>query len=539
MCAIVAILHYASSPERVDRDELLRMRDRMFSRGPDGAGEWYSPDGKVGLAHRRLAIIDLSDSATQPMIVVNAEGSRLKAKGPRSESFSAQPSPPFLQPFLCLVFNGEIYNYLELRSVLQEKGYIFQSTSDTEVLLHLYAEYGEAMVDQLRGMYAFALWDAQNSKLFLARDPFGIKPLYYSETGHTFRAASQVKALLSSKGIPTDIDPAGHAGFFLWGHVPEPYTLYRHIRSLNPGTTMTIDAQGHKTTRTFCRIENILSGSPTNEPAKSKTRWGDTPVEPLNLGTERLSTPFASSAAPSSKLQAPGSMLPAPRSMLLRNALLNSLKHHLIADVPVGLFLSSGIDSTTLTALASELHPRLRSVTLGFEEFRGTPEDEVPLAELVAKHYGTDHQTVWIKRADFDEHYDRLLSEMDQPTIDGVNTYFVSLAAARAGLKVALSGVGGDELFGGYPSFRQIPQSVRRLSWFGAIAGLGSLSRMISEPILSRTPPRNTPGCSNMAALTVGPTCCGAECSCLGNCATCSALPPPAMLSTNSMLSLV
>src|SRR5262245_39582224 len=172
MCAIAAILHYDSSPGRVDRDELLRVRDRMTCRGPDGAGEWYSVDGKVGLAHRRLAIIDLSDAGAQPMLSFPGLA--------RTEGQSDGT------PLHVITFNGEIYNYRELRNQLGSRSYLFRSESDTEVLLQLYAEHGESMVDHLRGMYAFAIWDTQKRALFLARDPFGIKPLYYSENGQSF-----------------------------------------------------------------------------------------------------------------------------------------------------------------------------------------------------------------------------------------------------------------------------------------------------------------------------------------------------------------
>src|SRR6266446_2275843 len=194
MCAIAAIFSYGPDAPPADPEELLKIRDAMQRRGPDGAGEWYSPNRRVGLAHRRLSIIDLSPSGAQPM--ADERGS------------------------LVVTFNGEIYNYRELRAGLEQKGYVFRSQSDTEVLLHLYSERGRAMVDELRGMYAFAIWDQRRSGLFLARDPFGIKPLYYSDDGQTFRAASQVKALRAGGAIDSTIEPAGHVGFFLLGSVP-------------------------------------------------------------------------------------------------------------------------------------------------------------------------------------------------------------------------------------------------------------------------------------------------------------------------------
>ena len=199
MCGIAGIFNYKSDVIPVDKTELLRMRERMINRGPDGAGLWIAEDQHVGLAHRRLAIIDLSEPAAQPM--VDAEtGNRI-------------------------VFNGEIYNFHALRSELEVAGYRFHSHSDTEVLLKLYAAHGQEMLHKLRGMYAFGIWDARTRSLFLARDPFGIKPLYYADNGHTFRFASQVKALLAGGAVDTSPEPAGHVGFFIWGRVPEPYTL--------------------------------------------------------------------------------------------------------------------------------------------------------------------------------------------------------------------------------------------------------------------------------------------------------------------------
>src|SRR5215472_6138271 len=419
MCGIVAIFAYRKHAPSVDREELLRIREAMVKRGPDGAGLWVSEDQRIGLAHRRLAIIDVSEAGAQPM--ATADGN------------------------FHIVFNGEIYNYRELRQQLESKGYLFRSQSDTEVLLHLYEEYGADLVEHLRGMYAFAIYDSRQRGLLLARDPYGIKPLYYADDGARIRVASQVKALLKGDHIDTAPEPAGHVGFFLWGHVPEPYTLYRGIRALPSGTTMWIDTQGHKQTKKVFSITDEFAKA--SQAAKNLTR------EEVH---ERL-----------------------------RSALLDTVRHHLVADVPVGLFLSSGIDSSTLTALAREVsNADLRTITLGFKEFQETSNDEVPLAEHVAKQYGTQHHTAWITKRDFVEERDAILNAMDQPSIDGINTYFVSKAAAEAGLKVALSGLGGDELFGGYPSFRQIPKLVSVVSPFRALPFTGKAFRYLSAPIV-------------------------------------------------------
>ena len=217
MCGIAGIFAY-NSGSVVEEKELLACREAMVARGPDGSGAWISPDGDIGLASRRLSIIDLTDAGAQPM--ATEDGS------------------------LRLVFNGEIYNYRALRSGLEARGHRFRSESDTEVLLHLYRERGQNMVHDLRGMYAFALWDDRKKGLLLVRDPFGIKPLYYADDGSSIRFASQVKALLKTGRVDRSCQPAGHVGFFLWGYVPEPYTLYRGVRALPAGSTLWIDRSG-------------------------------------------------------------------------------------------------------------------------------------------------------------------------------------------------------------------------------------------------------------------------------------------------------
>ncbi|EME69335.1 asparagine synthase [Paramagnetospirillum caucaseum] len=412
MCGIAAILAGSSASVPVDGGELLRMRERMIARGPDGAGLWLSPHGLVGLAHRRLAILDLSEAGAQPMA---SECGRFR-----------------------LVFNGEIYNHRELRAGLEAEGARFRSHSDTEVILALYARRGRAMLDSLRGMFAIALWDEEKQGLLLARDHFGIKPLYVADDGRTLRAASQVKALLAGGGIGTAPDPAGHAGFFLWGHVPEPHTLYRAIRPLPAGSWLWAGADGRRDEGRFFDFRREL--------ADARAGQGD-----------------------------------------LRAALAESVRLHLEADVPVGVFLSAGLDSTTLAALAREAAPLApRTVTLGFAEFEGSARDEVPLAELVAAHYGTDHQTHRVTGAEFAACRDRILEDMDQPSVDGVNTWFVARAAARAGLKVALSGLGGDELFAGYNDFTAIPKLVRTFRPFQALPGLGRLLRQAARPWIGR-----------------------------------------------------
>lgn len=420
MCGIAGIFAYQNAAPPADRGELRVIRDHMAARGPDGHGEWFSMDDRVALGHRRLAIIDLSDRAAQPM--VSADGQ------------------------LAISFNGEIYNYRQLKKELEAKGRVFRTESDTEVLLHLYAERGDAMLHGLRGMFAFALWDARKQTLLLARDAFGIKPLYYGDDGKSLRFASQVKALLAGGRVDTRPEPAGHAGFFLWGSVPEPWTLYKGIRSLPAGHFMRVDGRRPAVPQAFCRIQDVLRDAASN-PAQGSEAEG------LDAITHALS---------------------------------ESITAHQVADVSVGVFLSSGLDSAMITSAMCERDARPHSLTLGFAEYSGTPDDEAPLAERVASLLGTRHATLLVRRQDFKEDRERFLAAMDQPSIDGVNTWFVARAAASQGIKVALSGLGGDELFGSYPSFKDLPRITRLTGRLAAIPGLGRAVRQLLAPAAAR-----------------------------------------------------
>jgi asparagine synthase (glutamine-hydrolysing) len=417
--------YHPVAPE-IDPQELRQVRDHMALRGPDGIGDWFSEDRRVGLGHRRLSIIDLSAQGSQPM--PNEDGT------------------------VQVVFNGEIYNYRVLRDELLARGHQFRSTSDTEVLLHLYEERGDEMVHALRGMFAFALWDARKQAMLLARDPYGVKPLYYADDGWTVRAASQVKALLASSRVSRTEEPAGQCGFYLFGSVPEPYTLYQEIRAVPAGSVVWVDRRGTHEPKQYFSIARIF------QQAKE-------PREPM----------------PRERVQA-----------TIREALLDSVRHHLIADVPVGAFLSAGIDSGALVSLARESgYDDLRTVTLAFSEYRGTVDDESALADEVARRYGTHHTTRPLDEVEFQRELPTILATMDQPSIDGINTYFVSKAAAELGLKVALSGLGGDELFAGYPSFRDLPLWVRPTALPGRIPGLGKLLRhVLSDAMPRRASPK-------------------------------------------------
>jgi asparagine synthase (glutamine-hydrolysing) len=395
MCGITALFAYGSSAPAVKPEELSAITESMRSRGPDAGGTWISPDGRVGLGSRRLAIIDLSDEGTQPMFDVERE--------------------------LVIAFNGEIYNHRELRASLERGGARFHSQTDTEVLLRLYRRDGERMLGLLRGMYAFAIWDTRAKRMFVARDPYGLKPFYFADDGQTIRLASEVKALLAGGAVSRTIDPAGAAGFFLTGSVPEPFTIREDVKLVQAGTAFHVEPErGRVETHAHFNVAEVLR----------RAR--------MQGGVVGLTQP----------------------EIAFQERLEESVVHHLVSDVPVGVFLSAGIDSSALTAIAAQ-HTSLHTFTLAFEEFRGHAGDEAPLAERFARETGTRHMTRVVTREEFLGDLPRIFAAMDQPTIDGVNTWFISKAVHEAGVKVALSGVGGDELFGGYPSFARVPKITR------------------------------------------------------------------------------
>ncbi|HWI20565.1 MAG TPA: asparagine synthase (glutamine-hydrolyzing) [Vicinamibacterales bacterium] len=414
MCGLNGLFAYRASAEPPSRPELLSTRDAMRRRGPDGSGEWWSADRRCALAHRRLAILDLSDRALQPM--VSTDGHHV------------------------VVFNGEIYNYPALRAELEATGVQFRTTSDTEALLHLYARHGRDMVRRLRGMFAFAIWDGLRQGILLARDPYGIKPLFTANAGGTFRFASQVKALLAGGAVSRVSDAAGVVGFHLWGTVPEPFTLYRDIRALPAGQTQWIDGAGAREPEPYASISEVL--------------------------------------ADGYRERADGQDLEAR----VRCGVLDSVRAHLLSDVEVGVFLSAGIDSGALLGLVRDAgQSKVRAITLAFDEFQSTSDDEAPLAKRVAEHYGAQTAVRRVGIGEFREDLPAILDAMDQPSIDGVNTWFVSKAAKEQGLKVALSGLGGDELFAGYPSFADLPRWKRRIGPLAVIPGVAPVARAVLQ----------------------------------------------------------
>jgi len=395
MCGINGILRLGPGAPPVEPEVALRTRDAMATRGPDGEGFWIAPDGGIALGHRRLAIIDLSETGAQPMAY---EAGRYR-----------------------LVFNGEIYNYKELRAALEHDGARFASTSDSEVILALYAREGTAMLGKLRGMFALAIWDALARRLVLARDPYGIKPLYFVDQDGWLQFASQVKALEAGGRVGRELDPGAVAGFLLWGSVPEPRTIRKAVRAVPAGHVLV--------------VEDGRVGHPQ---AFRDLRVFET----------------------------------APR-VDVAEALEDSVRAHLVADVPVAVFLSAGIDSGVIAALAKRAAgDQLTTLTMRFAELAGTPSDEGPEAAAIARALGTRHVERTLTQDDLRGLWPKVLAAMDQPSVDGVNTYVVSRVAHEAGFKVVLSGLGGDELFGGYVSFRDVPAWARRAHALARFPGL-------------------------------------------------------------------
>jgi asparagine synthase (glutamine-hydrolysing) len=405
VCGICGIAFANRTSEAQSR--VRAMTAALQHRGPDDEGFLVNESRAPGLAlgMRRLSIIDLK-TGQQPVWNEARD--------------------------VAVVFNGELYNYRELRERLIRSRHRFTTQSDTEILVHAWEEWGEDCLEELRGMFAFALLDLRKRYaiaplLFLARDPLGIKPLYYTQTADGFAFASEVRALIAGGVAGKALSQDALTSYLLFGSVSEPVTMLEGVFSLPPGHRM-------------------LLYVPERRRTPRARAWWDPTRGPATHEAHKLSD--VSSAA-----------------KRLRPMLEDAVRAHLIADVPVGLFLSSGLDSSAIAALAARAQQRVRSFTLTFP---GTPYDEGPLASVVAKNCGTEHTEVPLDGGAILSRLGEAVDALDQPSMDGVNTYFVSWAAWQVGLKVALSGLGGDELFGGYPTFVDAPRLARlmRLAWF-------------------------------------------------------------------------
>jgi asparagine synthase (glutamine-hydrolysing) len=381
------------------------MLREIVHRGPDDEGTFVDPARQVALAHRRLSIVDPSPAGHQPM---SRAGGRLR-----------------------MVYNGMVYNFAELRAELEAAGERFRSHSDTEVILAGYARWGEGVLPRLHGMFALAIWDAEAGELFLARDRFGIKPLYWTRTpAGAFAFASELAALLAGGVVRRRADPQAVWEFLSYGAVAQPRTILADAKALPAGHWM-----------------RVRGGEMRTE------RWWD--VEETTRASRRALAGIGYGEAVEG----------------VRERLRAATRRHLVADVPVGAFLSGGIDSTAVVGLMSELvsHP-IRTFAVGFDD-RHAALSELKWARLAAERFGAEHSEVVVTAADAAESWDALVEAWDQPSLDGTNTWFVSRAARRE-VAVSLSGLGGDELFAGYPHFRRYALG-SRLAPAGA-PGLGA-----------------------------------------------------------------
>jgi asparagine synthase (glutamine-hydrolysing) len=397
MCGIAGI--YSARLAQADREATVaRMVQRQARRGPDGRG--FHSDGDLTLGMCRLAIFDPANGH-QPMTTPDGR--------------------------FTLVFNGAIYNHRALRIQLEAGGWSFRTNCDTEVLLAAYATHGAACLPQLRGMFAFAVWDARERTFFAARDPLGIKPLYYARLpGAGLVFASELNALLASGQVSREIDPASAGEYLAWFGVPAPRTIYQGIANLPAGHCLSIDARGTLNTRAWWHLPAPL------QPARTTGNYQE----------------FIHG---------------------LRYQLEDSIRAHRVADVPVGAFLSGGLDSTAVVGLMARTGgPKLKTFSLVFGE---AGYSEQAAARLAARTFGTEHHEDLLTGARVAADLPRILASFDQPTGDGINTYYASRLAKAGGVTVALSGLGGDELFGGYPSFRDLPRLNRLLPWWRRLPG--------------------------------------------------------------------
>ena len=430
MCGIAGIVGLA------DRETVVAMSDAMIHRGPDDHGAFIDPRSQVSLGHRRLSILDVSAAGHQPMSYRDGR--------------------------YWIVFNGEIYNFRELRRELETLGYAFSSNSDTEVILAAYAHWGEGCVDRLRGMFALAILDRGDESaipptIFLARDRLGIKPLYYATRDGVFVFASEIKGLLASGLVSRRIDRQAVWQYLALGSIPQPRTILADASVLMPGHVMTV------------RLPLDI---------KIRRYWD------IAENSER-SFPDANAI----------SREDAQRTV--RALLEEATRYHLVSDVSVGAFLSGGIDSTAVVGLMSRAYDRpIKTFSVGFESRSGHP-DELAWARTAADAFGTDHTEVIVTGQSVASQYDQLVHAIDQPSLDGTNTFLVSQAAGKS-VKVALSGLGGDELFAGYPHFKTFAAAAR---WD---ARMGPLGKVGKTRLLNAVPGRFLPGKHVLRMARVG-----------------------------------
>jgi len=404
MCGIFGIIGHNA---RVPGEVLERATKSLAHRGPDDTGTVILRDScgqevEIGLGNRRLAILDLSPLGHQPM------------NDPATGNW--------------IVYNGEVYNFREVRAKLERERVHFSGHSDTEVILKAYGQWGEKCLEEFRGMFAFAIWDAQKHRLFAARDPMGIKPFYYYVSDRYFIFSSEVRTLLGTGIVPGAIDSAGLMNYLSFGSLYDPTTLIQGVSSLPAGCYLTWERGQLELTQYWDLVDRSAA--------------------------EDIDAAHASAQE---------------RAKLERHvaAMLDeSVRMQLVSDVPVGVFLSGGVDSSALVGILRRNNVRASTFSIVFRE---AEYSEAEFSRAVAQHFGTDHHEITVSQADFFAAIDPAIHAMDLPTIDGINTYFVSERARSAGVKVALSGLGGDEVFAGYSSFRAVPRMERFADVWGNI----------------------------------------------------------------------
>ncbi|HVW96661.1 MAG TPA: asparagine synthase (glutamine-hydrolyzing) [Mucilaginibacter sp.] len=380
MCRIAGIIS-DKLPLGEIKAKLKAMCDTLKHGGPDDEGMYADERANLVFGHRRLSIIDLSQNGHQPMLDAGAQ--------------------------TCITFNGEIYNYRELKQQLRKAGVKFQSETDTEVILAAYLHWGVGSFDMLRGMFAFALYDAVKSVTYLVRGSTGIKPLYYSTNDGQLIFASEVRAFKAS-GMANTTDPTWRVRFLSMGHIPEPYTTLKNVFSLQKGHYLTWDHTDNSfSIRSYLGNSGITSYIDNAEAAKAE----------------------------------------------IHDCLRMAVKRQLIADAPIGVFLSGGVDSSLLTLLANQEDQKLKTVSIYFNE---QSYNERSFQNIVLDRLTAEKFSHLVQQRDFDMFFPHIINNMDMPTTDGINTWFISKYARMDGLKAVLSGVGADEVFGGYPSFNRI-----------------------------------------------------------------------------------
>jgi asparagine synthase (glutamine-hydrolysing) len=422
MCGIAGMFGKTASP-----DHVKKMVAAMHRRGPDDSGVWYNAEQGVSLGHARLAIIDLSTTGHQPMFLGGVE-----LRAPQSECFGCQNHE------FAIVFNGEIYNYKELRAELESEGACFKTHSDTEVILWGWKIWGKETPKRLRGMFAFAIWDAARCSVTLVRDRMGIKPLLWCRNAVGLTFASSLKAMFASGEVPKVLDEKSLFDYLIFGAVCQPRTMIRGVQSLEPGTLIEFWLNNNK---------QALRCDETPERYWAFERDEDLAGDLAGLPYEEL-------------------------VRLTRCKLEDACRYHLIADVPVGSFLSGGVDSTVITALmARQSAYPVKSFSIGFSVETGM-QNELTEARSAATFIGCDHTEVLLTGKDVADHFDDFIDSIDQPSVDGLNTYWVSKVARENGIKVALSGLGSDELFAGYGFFGWFDSSTRQhASWMDMLLG--------------------------------------------------------------------